>query len=107
MASLADPLDLPSGVRLPNRIAKAALSEALGDADNSPDDRIVTLYRRWAQWAAINGTRPVAASRLTPLQIRVVTSSGAADVAHQDAQGPRAANDQWPRESPGAIGDRI
>ena len=48
MASLADPLDLPSGVRLPNRIAKAALSEALGDADNSPDDRIVALYRRWA-----------------------------------------------------------
>jgi 2,4-dienoyl-CoA reductase-like NADH-dependent reductase (Old Yellow Enzyme family) len=35
MASLADPLDLPSGVRLPNRIAKAALSEALGDGDNS------------------------------------------------------------------------
>lgn len=49
MASLADPLDLPSGVRLPNRIAKAAMSEALGDADNSPDNRIVTLYRRWAQ----------------------------------------------------------
>jgi 2,4-dienoyl-CoA reductase-like NADH-dependent reductase (Old Yellow Enzyme family) len=49
MASLADPLDLPTGVRLPNRIAKAALSEALGDADNSPDDRIVALYRRWAQ----------------------------------------------------------
>lgn len=48
-ASLADPLDLPSGLRLPNRIAKAALSEALGDADNSPDDRLVTLYRRWAQ----------------------------------------------------------
>jgi 2,4-dienoyl-CoA reductase-like NADH-dependent reductase (Old Yellow Enzyme family) len=49
MASLSDPLDLPSGVRLPNRIAKAALSEALGDADNSPDERIVTLYRRWAE----------------------------------------------------------
>ena len=49
MASLADPLDLPSGVRLPNRIVKAAMSEALGDADNSPDNRIVTLYRRWAQ----------------------------------------------------------
>ena len=49
MSSLSDPLDLPSGVRLPNRIAKAALSEALGDADNSPDERIVTLYRRWAQ----------------------------------------------------------
>lgn len=49
MASLADPLDLPSGVRLPNRIVKAAMSEALGDADNSPDNRIVTLYRRWAR----------------------------------------------------------
>lgn len=49
MATLADPLDLPSGVRLPNRIAKAAMSEALGDGDNSPDERIVTLYRRWAE----------------------------------------------------------
>ena len=49
MASLNDPLELPSGLRLRNRIAKAALSEALGDADNSPDDRIVTLFRRWAQ----------------------------------------------------------
>lgn len=49
MPTLSDPLDLPSGVRLPNRIAKAALSEALGDADNSPDERLVTLYRRWAQ----------------------------------------------------------
>jgi len=49
MASLNDPLDLPSGVRLRNRIAKAALSEALGDRDNAPDDRIVRLYRRWAQ----------------------------------------------------------
>jgi len=49
MASLAEPLDLPCGVRLPNRIAKAALSEGLGDRDNSPDERIVTLYRRWAE----------------------------------------------------------
>jgi len=49
MTSLADPLDLPCGVRLPNRIAKAALSESLGDGDNSPDERVVTLYRRWAQ----------------------------------------------------------
>jgi 2,4-dienoyl-CoA reductase-like NADH-dependent reductase (Old Yellow Enzyme family) len=49
MSSLAEPLDLPSGVRLRNRIAKAALSEALGDSDNSPDERLATLYRRWAQ----------------------------------------------------------
>lgn len=49
MTSLSDPVDLPSGLRLPNRIAKAALSEALGDSGNNPDERIVTLYRRWAQ----------------------------------------------------------
>jgi 2,4-dienoyl-CoA reductase-like NADH-dependent reductase (Old Yellow Enzyme family) len=49
MSSLAEPLELPSGVRLRNRIAKAALSEALGDGDNSPDERLATLYRRWAQ----------------------------------------------------------
>lgn len=49
MSSLTEPLDLPCGVRLPTRIAKAALSEALGDSDNSPDERIVTPYRRWAQ----------------------------------------------------------
>lgn len=49
MTLLRDPLDLPSGLRLRNRIAKAALSEALGDADHSPDERIVTLFRRWAQ----------------------------------------------------------
>lgn len=49
MTALSEPLDLPCGVRLPNRIAKAALSEALGDAHNAPDERIVTLYRRWAQ----------------------------------------------------------
>ena len=48
MPSLSEPLDLPSGVRLRNRIAKAALSEALADSDNSPDERLVTLYRRWA-----------------------------------------------------------
>ena len=77
MTLLADSLDLPSGVRLHNRMAKAALSEALGDADHSPDDRIVTLYRRffaaassqatggcpscgagWVAYASVLGSRP-------------------------------------------------
>ena len=49
MPSLAEPLELPSGVRLRNRIAKAALSEALGDSDNAPDERLAALYRRWGQ----------------------------------------------------------
>ena len=39
MTSLHDPLTLPCGQVLPNRIMKAALSEGLGDKQNSPDER--------------------------------------------------------------------
>jgi 2,4-dienoyl-CoA reductase-like NADH-dependent reductase (Old Yellow Enzyme family) len=42
-------LTLPSGLRLPNRIAKAAMTENLADADNQPTGRHERLYRRWAE----------------------------------------------------------
>ncbi|GEM30307.1 hypothetical protein NN3_13140 [Nocardia neocaledoniensis NBRC 108232] len=45
---LASPLTLPSGVSLPNRIAKSALSEGLGDRANAPMKNLVRLHRRWA-----------------------------------------------------------
>ncbi|WP_415977239.1 NADH:flavin oxidoreductase/NADH oxidase family protein [Rhodococcus sp. 077-4] len=48
MSSLRDPLTLPCGVTLPNRIVKASMSEALGDASNAPDERLVRLYRTWS-----------------------------------------------------------
>lgn len=41
-------LTLPNGTVLPNRLAKSAMSEALGTYDNHPTQRLVTLYRRWA-----------------------------------------------------------
>ena len=44
MTSLRDPLTLPCGQVLPNRIMKAALSEGLGDKRNSPDGRLEQLY---------------------------------------------------------------
>ena len=40
MISLRDPLTLPCGQVLPNRIMKAALSEALADKQNAPDGRL-------------------------------------------------------------------
>lgn len=46
--ALAEPFVLPNGVTLPNRIAKAALSEGLGDRRNAPTDRLIRLYRRWS-----------------------------------------------------------
>ncbi|MGF6886166.1 deazaflavin-dependent oxidoreductase (nitroreductase family) [Nocardia sp. GAS34] len=47
MATLHDPLPLPCGRTLPNRIMKSALSEGLGTADLAPDERLVRLYDRW------------------------------------------------------------
>ena len=34
---LGTPLNLPCGATLPNRLAKAAMSEGLADADNQAD----------------------------------------------------------------------
>jgi len=45
---LAQPLDLPCGATLSNRLAKAAMSEGLADFDNHPTPRLETLHRRWA-----------------------------------------------------------
>ncbi|SDK55202.1 2,4-dienoyl-CoA reductase [Nocardioides sp. YR527] len=45
---LAQPLELPNGFVIPNRLAKAALSEGLGRRDFTPGSRIKNLYRRWA-----------------------------------------------------------
>jgi 2,4-dienoyl-CoA reductase-like NADH-dependent reductase (Old Yellow Enzyme family) len=49
---LAQPLSLRSGGRLANRLAKASMEEALGDASCDPTTELDTLYRRWAQGGA-------------------------------------------------------
>lgn len=49
MTSLHEPLTLPNGQVLPNRIMKAALSEALADKRNAPDHRLAQLYRTWSE----------------------------------------------------------
>jgi len=45
---LNQPLRLPNGSGLRNRLAKAAMSETLGTYDNRPTPDLVQLYRRWA-----------------------------------------------------------
>ncbi|MDO8704353.1 MAG: NADH:flavin oxidoreductase/NADH oxidase family protein [Sulfuricaulis sp.] len=45
-------LTLPCGAVLPNRLAKAALTEGLADAHNRATERHCRLYRRWAQGGA-------------------------------------------------------
>lgn len=49
MTLLSEPLTLPCGQVLPNRIMKAALSEGLGDRRNAPDKRLETLYTTWGR----------------------------------------------------------
>jgi len=52
MTSLDTPLTLRSGATLPNRLAKAAMSEVLGDAAGAPTDALVRLYERWGRSGA-------------------------------------------------------
>ncbi len=50
--SLASPITLPSGLRLPNRIVKAAMSEGLAGDDGQPNGALETLYARWSRGGA-------------------------------------------------------
>jgi len=49
---IAEPLKLPCGAELKNRLAKAAMTEGLGDAMNRATPALETLYRRWAEGGA-------------------------------------------------------
>ena len=52
MSKLFQPLRLPNGEVLPNRIAKAAMEENLADADHAPGEALIRLYRAWAEGGA-------------------------------------------------------
>ncbi len=45
---LTQPLQLPNGSVLRNRLAKASMSEALATYANQPTPKLVELYRRWS-----------------------------------------------------------
>ena len=49
---LAQPLSLPCGARLSNRLCKAAMTEGLADAQLRPTARLAALYRRWSEGGA-------------------------------------------------------
>jgi 2,4-dienoyl-CoA reductase-like NADH-dependent reductase (Old Yellow Enzyme family) len=49
---LNEPLNLPCGAVLRNRIAKAAMTEGLADAFNRPTHAHPNLYRRWSKSGA-------------------------------------------------------
>ncbi|MFJ3582898.1 NADH:flavin oxidoreductase/NADH oxidase family protein [Streptomyces sp. NPDC090127] len=67
-SELFSPLPLRSGQVLNNRIAKAAMEENMAGAGQLPDQRLLTLYRRWAAGGSgllITGNVMVHAEALT------------------------------------------
>ncbi|MFT4716595.1 MAG: 2,4-dienoyl-CoA reductase-like NADH-dependent reductase (Old Yellow Enzyme family) [Paracoccaceae bacterium] len=46
---LFEPLTLPCGITLKNRLAKSAMSDSLGDGTGHPTSEQVRLYQRWAE----------------------------------------------------------
>tara|TARA_R110000787_G_scaffold130525_3_gene242483 strand:- start:6724 stop:7962 length:1239 start_codon:yes stop_codon:yes gene_type:complete len=48
-AKLTESLKLPNGTTLPNRIAKSAMSEAMGTMGNQVTPELVRLYQRWGE----------------------------------------------------------
>ncbi|CAF1277921.1 unnamed protein product [Adineta steineri] len=46
---IAQPFEFPCGLKLSNRIVKAAMEESLGSGDNQPNEYIYRLYERWAK----------------------------------------------------------
>ncbi|MFC3104092.1 NADH:flavin oxidoreductase/NADH oxidase family protein [Salinisphaera aquimarina] len=49
---LREPLTLPCGQQLPNRLAKAAMTEGLADARMNATPALDTLYERWSRGGA-------------------------------------------------------
>jgi len=52
MTTIATPLALPNGQSLPNRLAKAAMTEGLADPAGRPTDALCRLYERWSTGGA-------------------------------------------------------
>ncbi|PSL22285.1 NADH:flavin oxidoreductase/NADH oxidase family protein [Shimia abyssi] len=47
--SLSQPLTLPCGVTLSNRLSKSAMTEAMANKHDAPTEKHINLYRRWAK----------------------------------------------------------
>nr|WP_064494652.1 NADH:flavin oxidoreductase/NADH oxidase family protein [Pseudomonas chengduensis] len=52
MSDLFQPLHLPNGSVIPNRLAKAAMEENLADAEHASGPTLIRLYRAWAKGGA-------------------------------------------------------
>ncbi len=96
---LAQPLELPCGATLSNRICKTAMSEGMADVDNHSTPRLETLYRRWATSGAgllFTGNIQVDPDHLErPLNIVIRDESGNESLAGLAAAGTSGGAHFW------------
>ncbi|HEX3984204.1 MAG TPA: NADH:flavin oxidoreductase/NADH oxidase family protein [Acidisoma sp.] len=98
-AVLSEPLKLPCGATLSNRLAKAAMSEGMAGADNRATPRLETLYRRWAGSGAgllLSGNIQVDRWHLErPLNLVIDDDSGMAELKRLAAAGRSDGSHFW------------
>src|ERR1700730_13620036 len=88
---LVQPLALPCGVTLSNRLCKTAMSEGMADLNNNATPRLEALYRRWAVSGAgllFSGNIQVDPDHLErPLNVVIHDESGQEQLARLAAAG--------------------
>jgi hypothetical protein len=96
---LVQPLALPCGVTLSNRLCKAAMSEGMADLNNNATPRLEALYRRWAVSGAgllFSGNIQVDPDHLErPLNIVIHDESGQEQLARLAAAGRSGGAQFW------------
>lgn len=96
---LGEPLTLPCGAVLANRICKAAMTEGLADPMNRATERHETLYRRWAEGGAgllLTGNVQVDRRYLErPGNVVFDGNGGLAELKAYAAAGTAAGNHLW------------
>lgn len=99
MTDITQPLQLPCGATLPNRLAKAALTEGLADPMNRATERHQRIYSRWSQGGCgmiLTGNVQVDRRYLERAGNVVVDNNGGMDelAAYAEA-GTRGGNHLW------------
>lgn len=96
---LASPLRLPCGAVLPNRLAKASMTEGLADTMHRATQRHVRAYERWSGGGAgllLTGNVQVDRTHLErPANIAVDGNGGLEELRVMAKAGTRAGNHLW------------
>lgn len=99
MDPLAQPLTLPCGAVLDNRLAKGAMTEGLADANDNATERHETLYGRWSDGGAamlLTGNVMVDRRYLErPGNVVIDGNGGEEALRRWAASGTRAGNHLW------------